>query len=503
MTNAISSNLSGLRFAEQTDVSTLPVTPTWFSIDANEHNDIGAEVTTTSRSPINPGRKERKGTVTDLDATAGFTSDFTQTNMFRLLRGVFMCTGNFKLTTTALDSAAVPITSVDSALVKYVVAASMPAFKAGNILLASKFTNSGNNGKKIVSTNATATEVVVTGALTTETPTADAKLELVGHRFGSGVASIVISGTEVRLSFSAAPTGFTLKVGEWIYVGGDLTAEQFATGKGWARIGQVTANYWVLDNATWTPVADTGTSKTIEVYMGNALYDEPLVADVVRKYYQIERSLGFNVTQAANNVEYVIGCTPNEFTLNVPTSEKLTTSLTFVGTTHSTQYGEKSGNRPTAINEEAFNTSSNVPLMKLATITAGVVNATPLLACFTDFSVTVNNGANATKCIGTLGANDVLLSNFVVTASASAYFADITAIQAVRNNTDLDFVMAVTNKNAGWLMNMPLLSISGGMAEVAKDEAIMLPIEIAAFEGKNGHTLVMQQYPYLPTVAMS
>ena len=77
----IDSNVTGLRIAKESSPGVLPVTPIWLPAEPNSYSDFGAQVTTVARNPITAGRSNKKGVVTDLDASAGFVEDITQKNI--------------------------------------------------------------------------------------------------------------------------------------------------------------------------------------------------------------------------------------------------------------------------------------------------------------------------------------------------------------------------------------------------------------------------------------
>lgn len=479
-----------------------PITPTWYPLEPNSYSDFGGQIATVARNPINPSRQRKKGVTTDLDASGGFNQDLTFSNTTRLLQGFFFADAREKPTTAPLNGDAVALTGVATST--YTAAgADMPDFVAGDILLASGFAAAANNGVKTVASR-TSTTAVVNETLATETPDADARLDLVGHQFASGDLSVVMNGSLVRLT-SAAFDLRTLGVipGEWVFVGGDEATTQFAdNAPGYARVGAVTQTYLELDKVSWEATADAGAGKTLRVYLGMVIRNEPLPEDIVRRTYQVERTLGSDTDGTMS--EYLVGAAASEFTLNIAQADKVTADVAFVATDNEQRsglQGQKAGTRPLFAPDDAFNTSSDFSRIKLALVTADDAAPEPLFAFATEISLSINNNVSPNKAIGRLGAIEVTSGTFEVSGSVTAYFASIAAVQAVRNNADVTVDMILQKPGRALLLDVPLLSLGDGRLNVEQDQPITLPLETNAAESRFGHTLLFQSFSHLPAVA--
>lgn len=172
MASKIDSNFTGLRYAEESSIKVLPTNPTWYPLEPNSYKDFGGQVTLLARDVINPSRQRKKGVITDLDASGGFTQDLTQSNLVRLLQGFFFANIREKVTNQPMNAAAVPITGIDGTTKTYTLSGGVigNGFAAGDLLFASGFNVPSNNGLKTVASS-TAVTVVVTEALTTEAAT--------------------------------------------------------------------------------------------------------------------------------------------------------------------------------------------------------------------------------------------------------------------------------------------------------------------------------------------
>lgn len=509
MANKIDSNVTGLRYAEESaTIGTLPGSPVWYPLEPNGYNDFGGQITTVARNPINPSRQRKKGLVTDLDASGGFGQDLTQNNLTRLLQGFFFAARREKATTLPMNATQVAVTNVDGTNEDYEAASGLDVFSAGDLILASDFTEATNNGLKSVS-SAGAASLVVDQNLVDETPTTAAYLEHVGFEFGSGEVDIDQTSQTyprlVRASGSKDFTDFGLIPGEWVFIGGDGAGEAFATSanNGFARVRALAATYIEFDKASSTLADETGTGLTVRIFFGHLIKNENTSSLITRKTYQLERTLGEDSNGTMS--EYLEGAVPNELSLEIRQADKVTVDLGFVATNNTQRNGTtgvKSGTRPSLVETAAFNTSSDFSRIKMHLVqTDGTVNPTALFAFLTQLTLTVNNSISPDKAVSVLGAFDVTAGQFTVSGSVTAYFADIAAIQAVRNNSDVTLDFALVKNNSGMVFDIPLIALGEGRLNVEQDQSIKLPLSLDGAEGSNNHTLLFNEFPYLPNLA--
>lgn len=511
--NKIDSNITGLAYAEEVCLKQLPTLandgtdPVWYGLDPNSYSDFGGEISTVARAPIDPSRQNKKGTITDLDASGGFNIDFTQKNLVRLLQGFFFADARQPSSTQPLNGTAVPITGVVASSKTYSATTGLAIFAANQLAFVSGFNNATNNGLKTIVTSAGGAITVAETLVDEASPPAAAKIERVGYQLVSADINMAVVGgipslTSTTTDFTALPD---LIVGKWIYLGDDTLANRFANNVGYARIKTIAQRALTFDDTTWTAVNEAGTGKTVRMYVGITLKNENVPSLIKRRTYNLERQLGLgaNSTQA----EYLEGAVPNEFTLNIPQADKLNADLSFIACNNTQRSGDvgdliKSGTRVGIPAGDAFNTSSNIYRMKLSVNSTASSNVTSLFGFATEANVTINNNASPNKAIGTLGAFDVSVGNFEVGGSITAYFSTVAAVKAVRNNADVGLSVIAAAKNAGFVFDIPLLGLGGGRAGVEKDQPIMLPLDAMGAQNANGYTMLYDNFPYLPNLAM-
>lgn len=501
----IDANSVGLRYAQEQSLGVLPGSPIWIPLEPNSFDDFGGEITTIARSPINDSRQRKKGVTTDLDAMAGFETDITQANIQDLLQGFMFA--DFRTKTE------LAVTTTVNGTRTYNVASGGAGFLAGDLLFAKSFaTVSAANGLKTVSSS-TATTVVVAESIGAANDTTGI-ISRVGFQFTSADASLVAAGSLWALQAATKNlTQLGLIPGEWIFVGGDTAANCFANALAgfWGRVRSISTTQIVFDKTSITLSADAGTGKTIRVWIGRALKNEQGTL-IKRRTYQLERTLGApdDSFPAVIQSEYVVGAVPDQAEFSIGTADKATVKLSFKGKDaeqRTAATGVKSGTRPALTEASAFNTSSNIKRIKLSTVDQTTTNVTALFAYVTDLSITLANNVDTNKAVGVLGAFDATAGMFQVDLDLTAYFADITAVAAVRNNSDLTVDMILARDNAGIVVDFPLLAASNGKVTTERDAPITIPLSLEAATGAKidpnlNHTMMLVFYDYLPTLAM-
>lgn len=505
--NKIDSNITGLRYAEEQTLGTLPVSPIWKPLEPNSYNDFGGQLTMVARNPINPGRQRKKGVVTDLDASGGFNTDLTQENLQDLLQGFFFADARRKgeQTATAVTEEAGDDT--------YAIA-STAGFTVGGLVLAKGFTNEANNGLKTITGVNADTSIEVAEALVAEgSPPATNSLVVVGFEGTTGDLEIDASGSLPALvSSSKDLTELGLTPGEWVFIGGDNASTQFAqaANNGFKRVRSVAENRIEFDKSALEMITDDGSGKTIRVFLGRVLKNE-VGSLIKRRSYQIERTLGAPDDSDPSKLqsEYLVGAVPSEFQLNIGTADKVTADVSFIATDNEQRtaaQGLKSGTRPALVEADAFNTSSDFSRIKLSRVVAGDEAPDPLFAFVTELTLTINNSLTPNKAVSVLGAFDVTAGTFVVSGNITAYFSNIAAVQAVRDNADITLDFAIVKSNAGIVVDVPLITLGDGRANIEQDQAITLPLTMEAASGAKvhpdlDHTLLMVFFDYLPDAA--
>lgn len=505
--NKIDSNVTGLAYAEEVSLGVLS-SPVWKRLEPNSYSDFGGELTTVAPDPINNSRQRKKGVVTDLDATGGFNHNLDLYNLQDLMQGMMFADFRRKprVTVTAVD--------IDTSNPDEYECANTTGFLVGSLIKGSNFVNSANNALNVVTAVTTNVSVeVATGQLVNETGNANTYIQVVGYRSAIGDVDVDVSADFA--TYSSTTLNFLtlgLVVGQWIFVGGDLTANQFSTAanNGFKRIRSISANALVVDKSTLAMVTEANTTKLVDFYFGDVLRNET-GSLIKRRSYTLERTLGASddAQPAQIQSEHLKGAIPSEFTLNIPTANLVNADMTFLAIDNVQRDGV-TGPLQTSVQtpqkSSVYNTSSDFSRIKMASVSNASEAPAALFAFITEATISINNNLSPNKAVSILGAFDVTAGTFQVSGNITAYFASVAATQAVRNNSDITLDMALVKNNSGIVIDIPLISLGDGRLNVEQDQPITLPLSMDAATGEDlspgfDHTLLLTYFGYLPTLA--
>jgi hypothetical protein len=435
--------------------------------------------------------------------------DFTQDNMTELLQGFFFNDAYEKYNLLPLNGTANPaLTVVVSTGVFTVTSTLATSIYANDLVKTTGFTNSANNlMAKVVSVVTTTLDTDATTTVAEVPNPATANIRVVGHEFASGDLVATISSGKLVLTSSAYPIAqLGLRVGEWIFIGGDAVGTQFANGTGYARIYSLSSTAITCDKSTGLITADAGAGKTVRIFFGTYIRNPTISESQVVRTYAVERTLGEDTNGTQAQVE--IGSYANEFALKVPTGAKLEADISYVSSdelfydgTQTIPSEEVGVQLFAALGQEGYNTSTDMVRVAMNLVGA-TLSPTEMFAFVSELNLNINNGAKLNKAVGVVGGISASFGNFVVGGNVTAYFQTVEAQRALRNNDDVTIDAIFAKHNGGMVFDIPMLGLGGGQVNVTKDSPITIPLEQFAAENPAGYTLSYCNLHYLPDIAM-
>jgi hypothetical protein len=377
------------------------------------------------------------------------------------------------------------ITDAGTTTDTYVVASGGAAVKAGHLVRATGFTNSANN-QIFKAASSTSTTVVGSGlSLTAETaPPGTAKLKVVGFQGASGDVTALADGLgSTSLDF----TTLGLSVGQWLKVGGSATGDKFGTAalNDWVRIsGTITATKIPLDNlpSGWT--TDSGTGKTIKVWFGDHIKNS-----TTRISHSTERAF---LAQATPTYIVHHGMIADGLDLTIPTEEKITGSLTFLGLTSAQGTAEYGTTYDAVTTNEVMAGSVNVGRIAESGSTLTSPNWVKSL------TIQARNNCYRIGAADSLGAVDIQPGDFEVTGTLESYFGDNSLLTKLLAGTTGSINARTAKNSQATIFQIPSATFTQGSPNAAqKNSDVMLPLGYGSNpDSTTSSSMLMDRLPY-------
>jgi hypothetical protein len=506
MGRSLTNNLA-LAYAIESSAGTLPGSPTWKSVEPNDVTKLGAEVKKVARSPISKNIQRRKGAVVDLDSGFEFVADVTHEHindfvegfLWSVAKGQVVLSGGVN-TTSYLRPTAVTTTA-------YTVPTMNAALAQNRLIYARGFSNSANNGLKVVDAAGTTTSIPVTGGgMVAESPTStqNATVEVCGVQGATGDITINASGNIVSTALNWTTLAPGLTVGQWIKIGGTAAANQFANtvNNGYARVTAISATTLTLDKRNATFVADTGVGKTIHVYFGRFVRNVAVdSADYLERYYQFEAAFeNLNSSPGVDEYMYAKGNLANEWSLNLPLADKATMTCSFIGLDTlppSTTRATNAASPIIPVQTILLNDVGDIARLRVVGLDESGVSTD-----FKNVQLMIKNNVNPSKVLGTLGAKYMNRGNFEVDITSDLIFTSSLIATAVRDNRSLTFDLIHRNDDGAVVFDVPEVTLGDGTLDFPQNEEIRIKIAQAAHQSTTfGYTLGVSIFPFAPALS--
>lgn len=485
-------NNFGLQYAIEQSLGVLPGSPEWKQLEPNAISTFGATITTVARSPISKNRQRRKGTVTDLDSAVEFDADLTLEHFIDFIEA--FCFSNF-----VGPIVTVPTAATGGATDEYTVPAMSAAMAQNTLVFARGFTESDNNGLKLVDTGGTTTTIPVTTDLADEAPSAtqNATVEVCGVRSAAGDLEVDASGnlTSTVLDF----TTLDLTLGQSIWIGGDAAINQFSNAEnaGFARVMGIAANLLTLDKKSQTFVTEAGVAQEVDLYFGrfvrNVSVDD---SDFLERSFNFEGSYQ-NLAEPNDAYEYAVGNYCNTVGFDLPLTDKATVTFAFIGTDTAvpTETRETNADSPVVpVQTGEFNTSADIARLRIQD-----VDEAGLTTDFKSITLNINNNVSPEKVLGQLGAKYMNTGNFEIDLEAQLLFSNKDVVSRIRNNTRVTMDFSIKNDDGGILVDIPSMTLGGGDKEYPVKESILINTTAQAYRDTTlGTSIGVSMFPYLP-----
>lgn len=464
------SNLVQLAYVEESQWGVTPVTPAMRKLRYTDE-DLSYQIDTIESAEIITDRQVTDLIQTNARVNGGYNFELSFREHDDFIGGALFSAW---VGTPERDNAGVAdsvVTGVTDSSDTYTVVSGGAAFLAGQLVKASGFTNA-NNNRVFAVASSTATTVVAAGTptLTDESaPPAAARLKVIGIVGASGD----ITATSTGLGSTALNWNLHgLRVGQWIKIGGPLTADQFATAElnGWARITAIAASALTLDHLPdgWT--TDAGTGKTMRIYFGDTVSN-----GTTMRSFTVE--VGF-LGQTTPTYLPLSGLVPNTISLTVQPGQVINGTVGMLG--------KRSGVATTTPLDASPDASRTGDVMNAVTDITRIAEAGATVAApsyVLGLTLEVTNNLREKTAVGTMGLVGVGTGQFRASGRLSVYFENTTIYNKLVNNTSTSVAVVMAKAGTAYVMQLPRIKLSGGAPTVGgSNQEVVLDMSFTALK---------------------
>ena len=518
---SISSNCTSLAYAVEREGVTPSALP-WQLLDpAGYTGDFGATPNFITAETVGSGRAPRKGRPSGKTVGAQFETYQRQYELQPFLPGFFINQAIETANTNTYDHRNTTPTTLTAVSgtgytgTNFTNANGWDDREDALLIFANGFSTPANNGVKTLATVTSATAIAVAGTEAEASPPTGAFLEVCGYTSTDTEPALTVSGARITLASGALKSGGPLEqpVGTFIHIGGDSTNSRYPSdaNTGWARIREVTATGVICDLSTFEPVAQAGTGiTTLQVFVPTRIFKDDIECNATQiTTYAFERRLGKNDDQNPHEqCQLVTGSFPNQLDLAMPTEADVKATMQFMSRESYRRDGKTndtapwSGTNRLGIDKTDFyDTTYDIKHALIYRHDATVANQTSIIGLITDGTFTLNNNGKSLKGWGVSGAWDINPGYLMVDTSVNAVFTDIELLNIAEDGIDAGFFVVFGRKNAGFILDVPLVTIQTSALTLDNNEAVMVRITKQGNESAFGYAASFQYFDYLPTLA--
>lgn len=404
--------------------------------------------------------------------------------------------GTWATTPTIVNATAdTEISDVGTAIVTVASSQNGAIFKAGHLVLFTGFTTTANNDIiRSVSSSTVASVTFPSSSFTAEaTVPVGARMRVVGFAGASGDLAAVTASGNALTSSSLNFTTLGLYAGMWVKIGGDATDTYFANisaNNSWARISTIAANRLSFDIVPSSWAADNGSSKTIQVFFGDFLYN-----GTTQRAFTFERQ-----QQDLTSPVYELfkGMQINTLSLQLQAGEIITGTFGTVGMGAAVGTSRASGATDTSASAySVLNAASNIGRLS----EGGTVVSGP--SYLTELGLELNNNLAGQRALGSLPNIGIRNGEISLGGSMKAYFGDSTLLGKVINDTETSIMFRAgqTDENRiSYVFDIPRVKLTGTSDISGKNADRMFDGRYDAMRHETlGYTISLERFYYLPS----